>query len=301
MALKELIASFAICTKSRIEVIFVYTWPASICLLIASRGLPSPLEALKLILAVTFVGYSIYFYNDIRDLKDDLKSRELGNPTPANRPLGSGKISKSKLEKFTVFSAIFGVLVAFAINIKVFILQLMYIILGILYSTGPIRLKKRFLLKQITIAAGSIIAHLSGGLTLGVINAPILYLTAVSASLIIGGNPMMDLRDIRGDRVIGVKSLPVVWGPEMTVRLALGTLAAIGAASVIGYSRLGFNVAMPILVSIIIATLIYVLFPLLKRWNDPVYLNSVIFKKLFPLTLALQFTAFLGVLPLSVF
>lgn len=301
MSIKELIASFATCAKSRKEVLFIYTWQAFICLLIASNGVPPLLETLKLILTITFVGYSIYFYNDLKDLKSDLKNKELGNPTPAGRPLGSGKISRSMMKKFIVFSAVLGLFVSFTINVQVFILQLVYILLGIIYSTEPIKLKKRFLLKQPTIIAGMMIAHLSGGLTLGVVNNAILFLMAINALFTMGMNPLADLRDRRADSIMGVKSIPVVLGPETTVRLSLSVLFAVGASFVVGYFQLGFNMAMLILGVIIISTLIYIFIPLLKKWDDPVYLHFVLFKRGAPLYIILQFVIFLGVLPLSFF
>jgi len=301
LSIKELISSYTMCLKSRKEVIAISLWPAFIALLLASRGVPPPIEALKLILGTTFMGYGVYFYNDLRDLEDDLINQELGNPNPASRPLGSGKISKSRMWKFTVLSAILGILITFTINIQVLFLQLAYLALGILYSTEPFRLKKRFLMKQFTIAAGCALAQLSGGLTLGIINIPILYLMAITACLAIGVNPLLDLRDMRGDEVIGVKSIPLVWGPEITVRLALSMLAAIGVASIIGYLRVGFNITFPILTSIIIITWMYVVFPLLRKWNNPIFVNKVVLKRVVPLVLIIQFIIFLGVLPLSLF
>ena len=304
MSIKELIISFAVCAKSRREVVIIYTWPAFLCLLFASGIAPPSFKALKLVLAVIFVAFSVYFYNDIRDLEDDLKMRELSNQTQVGRasaPLGIGKISKSRLEKFALFSAIFGLLVAFTINMQVFILQLAYIVLGILYSTDPVRLKKRFLMKQTTIGAGLMIAHLTGGFAMGVINTPILFLMAVSAAMTIGINPLVDLRDIRGDRITGVKTVPVVWGPEMTVRLSLGVLAAIGAAYVLGYYGLGLNVTAPILGTIVVVTGFYVVFPLLKKWDDLGYLNRVLYRRILPLYISLQFVVLLGALPLTLF
>jgi 4-hydroxybenzoate polyprenyltransferase len=304
LSIKELIGSFAMCVKFRREVVIIYTWPAFLCLLFASGMAPPLFKALKLVLTVTFVGFSVYFYNDIRDLEDDLKIKELSSQTQVGRasaPLGIGKISKSRLGKFALFSAIFGLLVALTINMQVFTLQLAYIVLGILYSTDPVKLKKRFLMKQTTIGAGLMIAHLTGGFAVGVINTPILFLMAVSAAMTIGINPLVDLRDIRGDRITGVKTVPVVWGPEMTVRLSLGVLVAIGAAYVVGYYGLGLNIAAPILGTIIVVTGFYIVFPLLKRWGNLVYLNRVLYRRILPLYISLQFVVLLGFLPITFF
>ena len=266
--------------------------------MVASGGIPLLLEALKVVLAMSFVGYGVYFYNDIIDLEDDLRNRELGNPAPSSRPLGSGRVSMSRMWKFTIFSAIVGLFIAFTIGIQVFILQLIFLVLGILYSTEPVRLKRRTLGKQAIIMAGGLLATISGALTLGIINTQVLYFILLNVLLNGILSPTADLRDIRGDRISEMKTIPLLWGPEMTVRLILGVLVAMEFATLIGYSRLGFTVAMPILFTVIIVTLIYVVFPLLRRWNDPIYLNIVIYKKIFPLYILLHIPAYIGVLNL---
>jgi 4-hydroxybenzoate polyprenyltransferase len=167
------------------------------------------------------------------------------------------------------------------------------------YSTEPIKLKKRYLMKQLTIATGNVLAHLSGGLTLGSLNSAILYVTGVNFLIFFGVDPIVDLRDIEGDKVIGVKSFPVIWGPQLTVRLAIAVFIISGIATLVGYSRVGFNIAMPILFTLIVSAFIYVLYPLLKRWNDPSYLDFLIHKRLAPLYLLLQITPLIGILPLS--
>ena len=289
-----LVTSFIQCMKSRKVVIFIYSWPTLIGFLIAYNGLPPPIDLLKLLIAVTFVGYSVYFYNDIVDLDDDIKNRELGNPTPASRPLGSGKITRSRMIKFAVFSGTIGVILAALINIHVLTIQLLAIGLGIIYSTEPFRLKKRFFVKQIVVATGVVLENLTGSLATGFVNTPVLYLAILNFIFIIGVNPLIDLRDVRGDKVTGIKTIPVVLGPETTVRLTLGLLGAIGVANLIGYLSLGFNLAMTILVFVIISAFIYVVYPLFKRWNEPVYLSFLENKRIIPLYMILQFSIFLG-------
>jgi 4-hydroxybenzoate polyprenyltransferase len=276
-----------------------YTWSAFICLFLASRGIPPLIPALKIFIAMTFVSYGVYLYNDLMDLEDDLKGRDFGIIVPAERPLGSGRVSKREMAVFSLISFIIGLSAAYTINLKVFTLQLLYAILGFLYSTEPIKLKKRYLMKQLTIATGNVLAHLSGGLTLGSLNSAILYVTGVNFLIFFGVDPIVDLRDIEGDKVIGVKSFPVIWGPQLTVRLAIAVFIISGIATLVGYSRVGFNIAMPILFTLIVSAFIYVLYPLLKRWNDPSYLDFLIHKRLAPLYLLLQITPLIGILPLS--
>ncbi|MGQ9679546.1 MAG: UbiA family prenyltransferase [Candidatus Bathyarchaeia archaeon] len=296
MTVKRLLTSFAKCLYSRNVVLSIYAWPALIGYLITSNGSINIIEIFKLIVAVTFVGYFVYFYNDLVDLKDDLRNRELGNPNPAGRPLGSGMVSKDLMIKFIVFSGILGITAAYLINWNVFLIQLFAMALGLVYSTEPFRLKKRFLFKQFTIATGVIIENFTGSLAVGGINIPVLYLAILNVIFIFGVNPLVDLRDVRGDKISGIKTMPVVWGPQMTVRLTIGLLVAIGAANLIGYLNLGFNLAVMMLVFMIIGSLIYVVYPLLKRWDEPVFLASLIDRKIIPLYMTLQFMIFLGFL-----
>jgi chlorophyll synthase len=300
LTIKEVLDSFILCAKSRYVVLFVYTWPAFIAYVLASSASPpmAVLEVVRIIIAVTMVAFSVYFYNDLTDIQDDIKNKEMGNPTPASRPIGNGMITEGRLKKYIVVSGVIGLIFAYSLNLRVLALQSLYLFLGLLYSTEPIRLKKRFLMKQIIIAAGCILSILTGAMTVGVFTPPIMYMIVIHFILIMGLNPIMDVRDIRGDKIVGVKSIPVIWGPELTVRLYFVSLFAVGAATLIGYSQLGFNTVMPILVLLILAGWLYVSLPLLKRWDDPVFLDAIVSKKIFPFYLVLQLVPLIGILNL---
>ena len=296
LSAKVLLRSYLNCATNRKMVVYIYTWSSFACLLLSYGGLPPLHEALRLVATVTLIGYAVYFFNDVCDLKDDLKNLELGNPSHGKRPLISGSISESVMLKFALISAALGLGIAFSMNLKVLLAQVLYLILGVLYSREPVRLKKRFFMKQLITATGHALSVLSGALVLGVIGPPVIFLVAINFAISIGVNPLMDLRDIRGDRAQGLTTIPVVLGPQITVRFALATLAAIAAASIVGYSRLGFNVAMPVLATIVIGAIIFTIYPFMKKWNDPGYVNVVMFNRFIPLFLALQLVPFIGVL-----
>jgi 4-hydroxybenzoate polyprenyltransferase len=251
-----------------------------------------------MITTVTLMGFSVYFYNDLMDINDDIKNLELGNPTPASRPFGSGEISGERLKKFIIFSSIASLLVAYTISLNVLSLTLAYLILGLLYSTEPIQLKKRYLMKQLIIAVGTLIVVLVGAYTAGGFATPIMYLMVLHFIICVGLNPLLDIRDVRGDRMMGVKSIPVIWGPEMTVRLYFASIVIIGGATLVGYSSLGFNMAMPLLVLMIVGAWIYVSLPLLRRWDDPIFLNHLAFKRILPFYLVLQLVPLVGLMNL---
>ena len=232
-------------------------------------------QLIKLFFAVTSIAYSIYLYNDLADFEDDMKYIKLGEPAAAKRPLGKGLVSKREMKIFITFVTIVGLTTSLLINIHVFLSQLGFLALGLAYSTEPIRLKKRFILKQITIALGGTLVILTGGFAAGVISGKLIFLMFISFLMYLTIPSLTDLRDLKWDREVGIKSFPVVWGPGMTVRLMLAILMVNICGVMVGYLRLGFNLVLPILGSIILISFIYVLYPLLEKWNDEKYINKV--------------------------
>jgi chlorophyll synthase len=279
-----------LCLKSRSIVIIVYMWPALISFLISSISAStfSAFNLIRVITAVTLVGYGVYFYNDLMDIEDDRKNMEVGSQYPGNRPIGSGKVTEGELKTFIVLVSAAGLLIAYSINARVFGYQLAYLALGVLYSTDPVRLKKRFIMKQLTIAMGIILADLSGAYTVGVFNNQILILIAMHTVLALGVNPIVDLRDIHGDKAMGLKTVAVVWGADTTVRLYFATLVGMGIASVIGYSQMGLSMAAPILAVTVLSAWIYVSVPLLRKEVRLNYDWAVFLRRISPFLLGIQ-------------
>lgn len=280
----------ALCLKSRSIVIVIYTWPALIAFLISSISAStfSVFDLIRVITSVTFIGYGVYFYNDLMDYEDDRKNMEVGSPFPFNRPLGSGLVSRGELKAFVATMSILGLAIAYSINTSVFAFQSAYLILGYLYSTKPVRLKKRFIMKQFTIALGIILSDLSGAYTVGVFNNQILLLLGLNTALCLGINPIVDLRDIHGDRAMGVKTVAVVWGADTTVRLYFATLVGVGIASVVGYLGMGLSLAVPILSLTIVSAWIYVSVPLLRSDVRLNYDWALFLRKVSPLLMGIQ-------------
>ena len=279
-----------LCLKSRSIVIIVYTWPALISFLISSISAStfSTFDLIRLTTAVTLVGYGVYLYNDLMDIEDDRKNRELGNQSPWNRPIGSGLVTDGELKAFIAMVSVAGLLIAYSINVQVFATHFAYLVLGYMYSTDPVRLKKRFIMKQFTIAMGIILADLSGAYTVGVFNNQIMVLIAMHTVLALGVNPIVDLRDIHGDRAMGVKTVAVVWGADTTVRLYFATLVGMGIASVIGYAQMGLSIAVPILAVTVLSAWIYVSVPLLGKDVRLNYDWAVFLRRVSPFLLGIQ-------------
>ena len=284
------------CVASRKIVFFGYTWPALICLFIASRWIVSVSEVLLLVSAVSLVGLAVYFYNDIKDVEDDVKIAKLGNQMKSQRPLGKGRVTKDLLAKFTVLSVALGLILASLLNVGVLVSLSLYLILGVLYSTEPFRLKKRFIFKQLVLTFGSVLSILAGAFAGGEISPLVIFMILMDFAIVIGVSPIMDIPDLLGDKVMGVKTMPVVIGPSITVRFAIAMLVGIAGGSIMGYLGLGLNLTLPFLITLIAGTWIYTIIPLMRRYNDIAFTNIVIFKRVVPLYMMIQLVPLAGTL-----
>ena len=284
------------CVASRKIVFFGYTWPALICLFIASRWIVSASEVLLLVSAVSLVGLAVYFYNDIKDIEDDVKIAKLGNQMKSQRPLGKGRVTKDLLAKFTVLSVALGLILASLLNVGVLVSLSLYLILGVLYSTEPFRLKKRFIFKQLVLTFGSVLSILAGAFAGGEISPLVIFMILMDFAIVIGVSPIVDIPDLLGDKVMGVKTMPVVIGPSITVRFAIAMLVGIAGGSIMGYLGLGLNITLPFLITLIAGTWIYTIIPLMRRYNDIAFTNIVIFKRVVPLYMMIQLVPLAGTL-----
>jgi len=227
-------------------------------------------------------------------MEEDLTRSKIVDLTPASRPLGRGLVSKKRMGVFSALLMILGLTSSALINKEVLMIQLVFLFLGLLYSTKPIRLKRIFLMKQVITVIGGAIACLSAGLAAGTITVQLLYLTGLYILFVAGVGPLLDIKDIESDNIGGVKTIPIVWGPRFTIRLALATFTAAAATTWIGFYGLGFNIVLPILGSIIIISLVYVTYPLLGNFVDEEYMFKAIYGRVFPLFFLLQFIVLLG-------
>lgn len=291
--MKEVLKAYWILIRSvrYVRIHLVYLWCPLVGLMTASKLSPPPLTAMNTILSMIAAAVSIYLYNDVQDLEADRM-----NPKTQNRPLVKGEVSKRDMEILAIISVGIGLGLSLFVNFNVFLLILTFLILGFSYSAPTIHLQKRIFLKYATMGTGLAISILVGGVAVDNVSGPIVFASVLSLIFTFAVYPIKDIRDMRGDKKVGKKTFPILFGPELTVRLAIVTLCAAAIASLVGYSQLGFNDAFPILATIIFSPWICVTYPLLKRWDDPIYVSGTFMKRIFPLSLFLQIGIILGAL-----
>ena len=276
----------------------VYSWLSIISLGIVYRGLPPPMLAFKLFFAMTVMSLGVYLWNDVCDYEQDISDEGIKDLAPAGRPLGRGLVSKRRMGVFSALLVVSGLTVSALINVEVLLLQIGFLVLGLLYSTKPVRLKRFFLMKQFMTALGGAIACLSAGLAVGIITVQLLYLTGLFVLFVAGVNPLGDLKDIESDRAGGVKTVPILFGPAFTIRLAITTFTAAAVTTWIGFFGLGFNIALPIIGTIVFIAFVYVVYPLLDHLSDLEYVVNRSYSRGLPLFFILQIAVLVGSLPL---
>jgi len=263
--------AFWLCVKSRFSRAVIFPYATLLATFTATRGVPPVLPTIMAAIAGTFIALSIYISNDVMDLETD-------RANIVTRPVVQEEVSKKDALIFSLILTITGTVMGLSINLTTFLLCAAGAMLGFMYSFSPIYLKRRFILKQLAVASGGLISSLTGGAAVGMISSSVLFSGFIFFTYAMAVVPIVDLGDMIGDKKEGRKTLPIVWGPEYTIRLAIAIVFAIIISGMVGYFQLGFNLALPILVGVTCLSFIYVLYPLFNRWQDYVYCRKLVNK-----------------------
>lgn len=173
---------------------------------------------LNIIIAVSLAWLASVVFNDIFDKKIDLI-------TNSKRPLIVKDFKQGDYIAIGVVLFVASILYAGIINPKVALLLVAYQALAWLYSAWPFRLKRFILLATFISALASMLIVFSGFIlaspTEDTIEFPkrIFWLILISLTLSL---PIKDLKDIKGDRVDGVFTVPVVFG-EYWGKIVIGS------------------------------------------------------------------------------
>ncbi len=298
MNLGRLLKAYAISLKSRLLYVMpVYTFATAVGLVAAVRGLPPILISLQSLLATTAIGLSVYLFNDLMDVPYDKISAANGNAKHVGRPLVHGLVSPKEQLSLIILLSIVGLGVGLSINFLAFSMYLVYLVLGYFYSAPPARFKKRFLLKDLTIAIGGAMAGLAGGAAVNTFSGPVLFEALLFFVFSLGvGGAVVDIGDMMADKEAGMRTVPIVLGQKASIKIAMASIGMIGAATVAGYFYLGFNFVFPVFACGIFAIWIYLLYTLLGKLDNFDYLSRMVQQKIVPLFFLAQFSLIVGVL-----
>ena len=170
-------------------------------------------------LAVFFVALGCYALDDYYDLDEDKASGRV------DRPLVTGQLSPAFARTVGVMAFAAAAILAFFLHMAAAAIILGSIPLSFLYN---LRLKRLFLLKNTVIAGAFVAPLLVGALAIdGTLEPIIAYGALLMFVLGMGFEVMIDIPDVRGDRELGVATIPTRYGPRVAATVAAGFYVAV--------------------------------------------------------------------------
>jgi geranylgeranylglycerol-phosphate geranylgeranyltransferase len=229
-----------------------------------------------------------YIYNDITDVKAD-------SVNSSNRPLVSGMVSgkEALVLSFVLGSA--AIVLASSINIYAAIFVAICLALGVIYSHPKTNFKEKFPHKTIINSAGAGLAAIFGGVVVEGISLYLLYAAGVAVTFLWILAPLGDIQDLRGDKLAGKRTLPLVIGVLPTVIIMLAIVPAIAITTLILQESIGMNMLSLFMILGLSVGSVYVLRPLISKWNNELFMKMTRHKMRF-IYLLLQLSLVIGLL-----
>lgn len=216
---------------ARIERIFFYGAMAVFGFGISSIQAGSALEVsffnylgiVTMFLSLAFGFWGLQVFNDFFDI-------DIDRIVDKNNPLLKG-VTKKYYSIFGIFLMMMALCYAVIINFPAFLILLTYLLLGIVYSLPPARLKRIPVISTLILAVAVVLAIALGfsihygGRALNAIPAKILIPTVIAVTL---GFIAKDIGHVEGDRAQGVITLPVLlYNPDtFTGRFPIAALVS---------------------------------------------------------------------------
>ena len=155
-------------------------------------------------------------YNQVSDLDIDRVNRP-------ERPIPSGKISTKEALGFTFTVYGLGLVGAFIISFRFFLVTALCLCITTLYSTPPIYLKKRFMISNITIALCQGMLFLLAGWVIypfsNALEPAFWFMGTILFIFLIGACGTKDFTEIEGVNKYGMKTLSVLYGNDRASRI----------------------------------------------------------------------------------
>jgi len=207
--------------------------------------------------AMTISSFAIYALNDIYDAKIDT----INDP---RRPIPSGRVSRDEAKAFTIGLFIVSTTIAITLNLTVFLCVILFSILGIMYSVPPLRFKDG-LFANVCWGLGIAITVIGGASITG-INSASTIAAFTLGFLTAGCGLTKDLKDLAGDRALGVHTIPIILGERKAIKVM--TIASIAGFSLL-FLNLNLNKINILYTASIASTIILFAYSLIILYKKP--------------------------------
>lgn len=245
-------------------VVLFYPYFMSIGLLLSSQWEFSSIIALKCYVVMASITIFVYTLNDVMDADLDKLS-----PNKSKRPIPSGLMTKRQGILLGIVFGVLGVALSLTINLLATILVFVFMGLGFFYSVPPIRLKRRFLMKETTLTTLFIISILIGSAAVGRIPSslflPVFFFVLSTMTV---QPAFYDVQDVNEDRLGGCKTIAMILNQRRRLELATSGLLGSMITITLSYGYFGFNVICPILTVFGCLLFLRYIFPLMMKTGE---------------------------------
>lgn len=173
--------------------------------------------------------WAVYLINGISDLAGDRLNG-------SSRPLAAGRLEVWSASVITAALLVLSLLLASLLGCPFLLAVVAFVLLGLVYSVGPLAAKRAAVAALAVAAAGVFLTYAAAALVVAeAVPAHVLAFAAVASAWIAVVGHTKDFGDVAGDAADGRRTLPVLLGAERArVLLALGTGAVSAVALTLG-------------------------------------------------------------------
>lgn len=169
--------------------------------------------------------WAIYLLNGVADIVEDRENA-------STRPIASGRLPSDVATSVVTALATFALVVAATVSLRLLVLVVLMLAVGWAYSMGPYPLKGNMIGFLLSVTALGLLTYLAGWCAVGSgmpNGSLLLFGVAMSAWMGTVGSTK-DLSDVKGDRVAGRRTPPLVLGDGLA-RVVIAVLAgAVGCS-----------------------------------------------------------------------
>ncbi len=191
---------------------------------------------------------SMFFISATALILNDYFDIEIDRINAPHRPLPSGMVSKRDVLVLSFVVAFLGLMASALISLTAFITILVVWIVGVLYNW---RFKRSGLAGNLMVSFSVGMTFVFGGISVGQPGSiNVWWFGAVSFLMDLGEEIAADAMDIEGDKIIGSRSLAIVYGRERALRTSAGVFAALILVSLVPFvlAQVSFVYLIPIVI-----------------------------------------------------
>ncbi len=164
-------------------------------------------------LLVFFAILAAFFITGSGDILNDYFDYEIDRINAPHRPIPSGKISRKSALVYAIIINLIGLVFAVMVSPDFLLIALINTSVLSLYAW---KLKRYAFIGNVSVSYLSTSTFIASGLITGnfasLWSSPIFILALISFFGTLGREIFKDIEDVKGDKKIGAKTLPIIWG-----------------------------------------------------------------------------------------